>query len=105
MLDALNTAKTGLLQAERRATDIAKEILQSTSSSPSFSDTLENKQDTQAPIATKAQTEPQQTPAADYGSLIQQFSDLRAEEHAFKASASAFKRVDETLGNLLDDKG
>ncbi len=105
MLDALNTAKNGLLQAERRATDIAKEILQSTRSSPSFSDTLETKQQESQTAPAEAQAEHSQTGAADYGSLIQQFSDLRAEENAFKANATAFKRSDETLGSLLDDKG
>lgn len=112
MIKALNTAAQGLLQAERRATDVAHDILKSASEGASFS--IDEGTDPQnipsdAAQETKAAliTGPSSTAPSggDFGSLIQQFADLRAEENAFKASATAFKKIDETLGSLLDDEG
>lgn len=112
MIKALNTATQGLLQAERRATDVARDILKSTSEGASFS--IDEGKDSQnipsdAAQETKAATIAGPSPTApsggDFGSLIQQFADLRAEENAFKANATAFRKIDETLGSLLDDEG
>ena len=106
MIKALNIATQGLLQAEKRATDIAKDILKTTNDSASF--TFEK------PIGDNNTTQPTSQPSgtttnnlngSGFGNLVQQFSDLRAEEAAFKASATAFKKIDETLGTLLDDEG
>jgi len=105
MIKALNIATQGLLQAERRATDIAQEILDtSAKSASSFSIDTETEAAPDQANST-AETGAPVTPEAGYGSLIQQFADLRAEEHAFQASATAFKKIDETLGTLLDDEG
>lgn len=110
MIKALNTAQNGLLQAERRATDIARDILRSTSSSAaSFSDTVDTPAQIQTPD-TDATSNSQPTSQSSlstptFGSLIQQFADLRAEEQAFAANAKAFSTIDETLGSLLDDEG
>ena len=103
MIDALKIAAGGMLKAERRATDIAQEILKATGEAASF--TLEDgaEQAAQKP----ASGAPLSAPAGGvgYSDLLQQMVDLKAEEQAFKANAKVFQRVDETLGSLLDDKG
>lgn len=104
MIDALNIAAGGMLKAERRATDIAQEILKATGEAASF--TLDD--DVEAPAANPAAGAPVSASAGGgvgYSDLLQQMVDIKAEEHAFKASAKAFQRIDETLGSLLDDKG
>lgn len=104
MIDALNTAAGGMLKAERRATDIAQEILKATGEAASF--TLDD--DSTSPAASPAAGAPVSAApksGVGYSDLLQQMVDLKAEEHAFKANAKAFKRIDETLGSLLDDKG
>ena len=104
MIDALNIAAGGMLKAERRATDIAQEILKATGEAASFS--LE--EETTAPQGTPAAGAPVGRSAASgvgYSDLLQQMVDLKAEEHAFRANAKAFSRIDDTLGSLLDDKG
>lgn len=115
MINALETATQGLLQAERRATDIAKNILKTTSEAASFSaeggDTASNPSNAAAdnnisqPQASSPSTTANTSSHPGFGDLIQQFADLRAEQHAFEASAKAFKAADETLGTLLDDLG
>ena len=116
MIKALNTATDGLLQAERRATSIAKDILNAASANASsFSAETEraaqNTQTAPSDIANTTPTATQTGPSStaptgpQLGSFIQQFSDLRAEENAFAANAKAFQVIDETLGNLLDDEG
>jgi len=115
MIKALDTASQGMLQAERRATDVAKDILNLSAEGASFSlEGIEDAQDFPSDTAQSTQaasTGPGTTPSssAGYGNLIQQFADLRAEEQAFKANAKVFKSLDETydkaLGSLLDDKG
>jgi hypothetical protein len=116
MIKALNIASQGLMQAESRATDIAKDILKLSAEAASFTvDGLDEPANTPSDTAndTKAtETGPSSTAdlsTGDYSSLIQQFADLRAEENAFKASAAVFKSIDETsdeaLGSILDDKG
>ncbi len=111
MIKALNIASQGMLQAEKRATDIAREILKFSSEATSFSRGLESA----TPHATKTVTDSatpdhtygnsSTTHAPGYSDLLQQMVDLKSEEHSFKANAKAFKRIDETLGSLLDDKG
>ncbi|WP_020401205.1 hypothetical protein [Kordiimonas gwangyangensis] len=103
MIDALKIAAGGMLKAERRATDIAQEILKATGEAASF--TLEDspEQGTQKPASGAPVAAP--GGGVGYSDLLQQMVDLKAEEHAFKANARVFQRVDETLGSLLDDKG
>ncbi len=106
MIKALNTATQGILQSERRATDIAKDILASTSESASFS-SFEAQASKTLPSDTAPATSGPSTTAftgPGFGSLIQQLADLRAEETTFKANVAAFKKIDETLGSLLDDE-
>lgn len=107
MIKALNIASQGMQQAERRATDIAADILKSTSELSSFSleDTPSqqngtgSKQNTAAPVASPS--------GPGYGELLQHMVDLKAEEQAFKANATLFKRIDEAeddaLGALFDE--
>lgn len=100
------------MQAERRATDIARDILKSASDGASFSIEEETTpqnipsdtaQETKAAVnAGPSSTAPS---GGDFSGLIQQLADLRAEENAFAANATAFKKIDESLGTLLDDKG
>jgi len=105
MIKALNIASQGLLQAEQRATDIAKDILQTTAEASSFKlDAAQNGNAQQEASNQTTGTAPQAPAGGNFGNLIQQFADLRAEETAFKASATAFKKIDETLGTLLDDE-
>ncbi len=116
MIKALETATQGLLKAERRATDIAKDILKTTSETASFS-AAENDDPASTPRNTANDISP--TQAGDnrpsttannsshpgFGNLIQQFADLRAEQRAFEANAKVFKAADDSLGTLLDDLG
>ena len=116
MIKALETATQGLLQAERRATDIAKDILKTTSEAASFSteegnnalppsdaaaNNIPNNSAGNSGPSTAASTINQ----SGFGDLIQQFADLRAEQHAFEANAKVFKAADESLGTLIDDLG
>jgi len=104
MIKALNIATQGLLQAEQRATDIAKDILKTTSDSTSFKLETQTGENISQPSSQLSGTAASVPSGAGFGNLIQQFADLRAEENAFKASATAFKKIDETLGALLDDE-
>lgn len=112
MIKGIDIAAQGMLRAEKRATDIAKDILDLNAKETSFS--LENQDNAQGSPSDTAQSQTSKpsglsTTADGFGSLIQQFADLRAEENAFKANAAVFKRLDETqdeaLGSILDDKG
>lgn len=106
MIKALNTATQGLLQAERRATDVAKDILKSTGQEFSRKvDAETNATEGADKLPAVSGTAPTAATGSDFGNLIQQFADLRAEEKAFQASATAFKKIDEGLGTLLDDEG
>ena len=108
MIKALDTATQGLLQAERRATDIARDILKNTSEAAAFNldsdaNTTQNtatQQENNAPTNASAVSNP-----GFEGNLVQQFADLRAEHRAFEANAKVFTEVDETLGTLLDAVG
>jgi flagellar basal body rod protein FlgC len=107
MIDALNIASQGLLQAERRATDAAREIVKSTSQEASFStaDPDTPAQNTGVDAAGAPVSAPT---GAGFSSLLQHMVDLKAETQAFQANAAAFKRLDETyddaLGALVDDQ-
>ncbi|WP_417450831.1 hypothetical protein [Kordiimonas sp.] len=108
MIKALNTATTGMLQAERRATDIARDILKSSAEAASFTlDVTEGIADKAPPIPATGGTPLAQSTSntPGYSELLQQMVDLKAEEQSFKANAKAFQRIDETLGSLLDDEG
>ncbi|TNE63665.1 MAG: hypothetical protein EP335_08885 [Alphaproteobacteria bacterium] len=105
MIKALDIATQGMLQAERRATDVAAEILKGLSGDQSFQAALEG-QDAGNVVAAATKSAPaSNTGGAGYADVIQQMADLKASEHAFKANATVFKRLDETLGSLLDAKG
>ena len=108
MIDALNIAATGMLKAERRATDIAEEILKASGEAASFKLEEDSASTPNLPSASPPSAGAPVSGSASgvgYSDLLQQMVDLKAEEQAFKANAKVFKRVDETLGNLLDDKG
>jgi len=105
MIKALNIATQGLLKAEQRATDIAKDILKTTSDNASFKVEEDNRDNTTQAAPQPSGTNANNLNGSGIGNLVQQLSDLRAEETAFKASATAFKKIDETLGTLLDNEG
>ena len=102
MIKALNIATQGMLQAERRATDAASSILKTVSEASSFS--VDSAPEGGQSASQNSGANTKSVPGDGFGNLIQHFADLRAEENAFKASATAFKKIDETLGSLLDDE-
>lgn len=107
MIKALDIATQGMLSAERRATDLAAEILKSAGDAASF--TLETDTGVANAAAVSASGRPTAVSNASsgggYGDLLQQMVDLKAEEQSFKANAKVFQRVNDMLGTLLDDKG
>ncbi|MBO6503972.1 MAG: hypothetical protein JJ850_17215 [Kordiimonadaceae bacterium] len=105
MVDALSSAANGLLNAQRRATDLAVEILKTTSDQSSF------QEETEAATAEQdanAQNDSPDTRQEQGRPLAQQIVDLKGAEAQFKASAAAFTRVaesqDQLLGRLFDDE-
>jgi gas vesicle protein len=100
MIDALNTATTGLLKAEKRANELATSIVQSASSS--INQNAENS--AYAPQAQK------QSALSSNSSpeLINQIVELKATQRQFDANASVFSSVDESqdllMGTLFDEK-
>jgi len=111
-IDALNTAAQGLISSERRATQIAQDIVTGTSAA---ADSFSNPPDTLDTVATAATPNDVNVPAsgpsasplaggAGFGDVIQQLADLRIEENVFRANASAFNRINETFGSLLDQE-
>lgn len=110
MIKGLNIASQGMQQAERRATDLAAEILKTTSQAASF-----KLEDADPQTATSKQPQGSSAPPVGapsgpgFSDLLQQMVDLKAEEQAFRANATVFKRLDETfdegLGSLLDEEG
>ena len=123
MIEALHIAANGLLRSERRAADLANAILRDTSAAANFS--LENKAAPPDPsqagtgtgagsgtstgagsgTSTGAGSGARLSGGPEFGNLIQHMVDLKAEKNVFAANALAFRRIDETLGSLLDDKG
>ncbi|MFC4347020.1 hypothetical protein ACFO5Q_04110 [Kordiimonas lipolytica] len=104
MIKALNIAAQGLMKSESRATDLASEILKKTSEASSFSldDGAAQSQNT------AALSSPKTSPSgAGYSDVLQNMVDLKAEEHAFRANATVFKRLDEAydeaLGSFFDE--
>lgn len=105
MIKALNIAAQGLMKSESRATDLASEILKKTSeasSSFSLDDGAAQSQNT------AALSSPKTSPSgAGYSDVLQNMVDLKAEEHAFRANATVFKRLDEAydeaLGSFFDE--
>lgn len=102
MIKALNIASQGLQQAERRATSLASEILEDTSKAFSI---------TEDPSGAAAQNSstPLNTPSGPgYSDILQKMVDLKAEQRAFQANATVFKRLDDAqddaLGAIFDDK-
>jgi len=116
MIKALDTATQGLLQAERRAVTIAKNIIKTTSEASALTQAKSTQaKSTQAengipPINPKNAQAPNAGPRTSatldtqngFGNFLQQFADLRAEQRAFEASAKAFTVANESIGTLLD---
>lgn len=107
MVDALSSAANGLLNAQRRATDVAVEILKATSEQSGFQEEADA-----AAARQDAETQEETAPAAPQEQgrpLAQQIMSLKDAETQFKASAAAFTRVaesqDQLLGTLFDDEG
>lgn len=118
MVDALNSAANGLLNAQKRATDLAVEILKSTTGQGDFKKNLNQNlpDDSAAAEDTPPQTANPNTPPATErrasqgsGVLVQHITDFKAAELQFKASAAAFTRMadteDQAIGTLIDDEG
>ena len=102
MVDALTVTANGLLSAQRRANDLAVEILDSVSREASFEESL-TEQSTEQPQQAANPAGPQGRP------LVQQIADLKSAEIQFRANAKAFEAITETqdqfLGTLIDDEG
>lgn len=102
MIKALNIASQGLQQAERRATSLASEILKDTSDAFSLPD--ESSQ-----TAPEGKAPPVSAPSGPgYSDILQKMVDLKAEQRAFQANATVFKRLDDAqddaLGAMFDDE-
>lgn len=102
MVDALSHAAAGLLNAQRRATDLAVEILKSSPGNESFADekALEEDQNPDPAI---------EITSGDAGRpLAQQIVELKSAEIEFKASAAAFSKTveiqDEFLGTVFEEE-
>ncbi|WCL53234.1 MULTISPECIES: hypothetical protein [Kordiimonadales] len=109
MIDALNIAANGLIQSEKRATDVARKIIDDTTAAANFSlDDLPEGANTAA-VATATGGSGKLSGGPGFGDLIQHMVDLKTEKHVFAANAKVFSSIDETLdeglGRLLDDKG
>ena len=102
MVDALTNSVSGILAAQRRANDLAAEILESTSRSGRFDENLD------ASGSEQAGTVPEQ-PSQEGRPLVQQIVDLKSAETQFRASTKAFETAAEVqnqfLGSLIDDEG
>lgn len=106
MVDALSSAANGLLNAQRRATDLAVEILKTTSEQSGFQEETEA-----ANAQQESENQQENTPPAQQEQgrpLAQQIVDLKSAETQFRASAEAFTRAaesqDQLLGSLFDDE-
>ncbi len=101
MIKALDTAAMGMLKAQKRATELAGDILKTTTGQPLEPGNGKN----HTKVASGAQTHG----ATQTNPLIQQISDFKLTELQFRASAFAFKRIAESaevsLGLLVDKKG
>ncbi len=106
MVDALSSAANSLLNAQRRATDLAVEILETTADQSSLQE--ETATSTAEQDIDNQQETADSTPPVQGRPLVQQFADLKNAETQFKASAAAFSRVaesqDQLLGSLFDDE-
>ncbi len=102
MVDALTVTANGLIAAQRRATDLATEILASASDGTNSGDS------SQGQTAEPYQA-PSNIPSNQGRPLVQQIAELKTAELQFKASAKAFETAAETqnslLGTLIDDEG
>lgn len=111
MIKALNIAAVGMIKAQKRATELAADIVETTTRQVSDATTP-------SPSGTAGSSSAGNgdTPANNLdrqslqsNSLIQQIVDFKATEIQFRASATAFKRIadtaEETLGTLFDKKG
>ncbi|UTW56596.1 hypothetical protein [Kordiimonas sp. SCSIO 12610] len=121
MVQAINIAANGLIQSEQRATRLAQDIVTNLArSSNSVSDLSLPNSPTLDPVAPSSgpgqidpATNPVNAPASGapttlaggsgFSDIIQQLADLRIEENTFRANATAFSRINETFGSLLDE--
>lgn len=114
MIEALNTAANGLLRAERRATDLAVDIVETVSQQIPTSDRIQDQLDTQQDNDPGQQQ--QELPrrgtnllSGDNTSLVQQVADFKGAALQIQANASVFSSLarlqDETLGKLVNEEG
>lgn len=108
MIKALDIAAARMIKAQKRATELAVGIVEtsagqvsgSTGATPIFDASSGNGD-------TPANTPGKQSPLSDL--LVQQIINFKATEIQFHASATAFKQIadtaEETLGTLFDKKG
>ena len=113
MIKALGAAATGLINAQKRATELAGDIIKTTSShqsEPSHTrpDTDVNSNDPADAHNAGAKAGSQDNKISQSNLLIQQITEFKLTEIQFRANASAFKRIADTaevsLGALLDKK-
>lgn len=106
MVDAIRAAASGMLGAQKRATKLAIEIVDTTSKQASSIDQKALNSETQRPANTlDAPSEQTAMPRP----LVQQIIDLQSTERQFQASAKTFASVaemhDQLMGTLFDDEG
>ncbi len=106
MIQALSIASGGMFSAQKRAADVAVDIVTSAANRNALpANTPQNQSENKQP----------QTPPSSImpingknGVLVQQIVELKQAELQFKASASTFKRIAETarqlLGSFVDDE-
>lgn len=110
MIRALDTAAAGLIKAQRRASELAASIVETTAgrvsdgSSPGTSGSSNDgsASNSNMPANNTAKHSPQAS------LLVQQIVDFKATDLQFRTSATVFKRIadttEESLGALLDKK-
>ncbi len=113
MIKALDSATMGLLKAQKRASELATDILKTTTSqqpeaATGRQNTSRNAVGASIDDSGSALTGIQPHSTAQTNSLIQQISEFKLAEIQFRASATAFSRIADTsevsLGLLVDKK-
>lgn len=114
MIEALNTATNGLLRAERRATDLAVEIVDTVSKQIPSSDLLQDElaPDQDNPFEEQPRELNQQGGSllsGDNRTLVQQVAEFKGAALQVQANASVFsslaKLQEESLGTLVNEEG
>lgn len=114
MINELGTAAMGMLKAQKRAADLASDILKTASGTQARTKHGSNDDESIAtspsPVDPAIAAKGIQSPlTSQTSSLIQQISEFKLAKLQFRASATVFEQITESsevsLGLLLDKKG